>query len=305
MLRVSFSGFWNGFQPADFFLPALHEASQSPVSLVAEEEAPDVIVHSVFRRQNRRWRGRSAAFRGVHGFLQQPKRRHKSLTIWFTGENVRPPDDLYDVTLGFDPTGGRNFRLPLWWLLFPWKEGSSEMPAECSRLGFSPPLAEALFGRQDDLPQRSRFACAFFANKEPTRFALVDAVRRVGEVDVFGSAVGAPVAEKFSVAQGYTFMVCPENSLFPGYVTEKAVEAWSCGAIPLYNGIDSERDLNPEALLNASDFSSFEEFAAAVSVLSTDIERISAMRRAPILSADRDITGLVAFFREALIERGL
>ena len=68
---------------------------------------------------------------------------------------------------------------------------------------------------------------------------------------------------KYELLQEYAFNLCPENSLYPGYVTEKIPEAFYAGCIPL-TWVDTNVicDFNPKAIINLmplvhENFSSF------------------------------------------------
>ena len=66
--------------------------------------------------------------------------------------------------------------------------------------------------------------------------------------------------------------MCFENDLFPGYITEKLLDAYLCGAVPLYWGdLGNEPHINRRAFINAKDFSSLYDFAKYVGNLS-DVE---------------------------------
>jgi hypothetical protein len=96
----------------------------------------------------------------------------------------------------------------------------------------------------------------------------LSALSKIGKVDVFGGIARntkySRADFKYDVAQDYKFVFCFENDLFPGYVTEKAPEAWATGAIPLYWGLDSAGFFNSEAMLNLSEFSSLEKYVDRV-----------------------------------------
>ncbi len=120
-------------------------------------------------------------------------------------------------------------------------------------------------------------------------------MRKFGEVDVFGTAVGRPIKDKSSVTSQYKFVICFENDLFPGYITEKLVHGYACGAIPLYWG-DTREDkvFNKAAYLNLANFDSLAEFAHVAGNLSDDdYERIFSeplvQNTAPIESLVQDI----------------
>ncbi|WP_418983908.1 glycosyltransferase family 10 domain-containing protein [Alistipes sp.] len=57
--------------------------------------------------------------------------------------------------------------------------------------------------------------------------------------------------DKLEYLRHYRFNLCPENSNYAGYCTEKIFEAISSGCIPIYNGSDNRPEpdvLNPEAI---------------------------------------------------------
>jgi hypothetical protein len=79
-------------------------------------------------------------------------------------------------------------------------------------------------------------------------------------------------------------MLCFEIDLYPGYVTEKPLEAWASGCIPLWRGTDSAGLLNPNSHLNAASFESIDGFVEAVSALNQDKSRLVQMGTEPLFS---------------------
>lgn len=60
-------------------------------------------------------------------------------------------------------------------------------------------------------------------------------------------------------------MFCLENDLYPGYVTEKLVEAYVCETVPLYWGLtDGNPYLNKKSFLNLKDFTNIATWAQYV-----------------------------------------
>lgn len=188
--------------------------------------------------------------------------------IWFTGENVRPPSTGWDATLSFDldPLGGRNAYLPLWWYSI-----GLLGPARSIFMDPAPAVGSLLCERKAHGVPRD-FVVAFINHPHPMRFHAIQALSRFGKVDVFGRAVGRPVINKVSLAGRYKFMLCFENDLYPGYVTEKAIEAWGMGTIPLWWGSDPAGYLNPQAMINAASYSNLDLFAEAVAGMSRQEE---------------------------------
>lgn len=306
VMSVRFVGFWPGFDPEDFFLPIFRLVFGCEVYEAAGNSGSVLEVYSVFIHEGRSHPLMKVA-RGLPRLLSRfssESADHSSgaaRKIWYTGENMRPPANGYSATLSFDATGGDNFYLPLWWLLFPAPGSRNEYTSESHRLGIQPSLTEGVNGRNlPKLGNRPKFACTFIGKPETTRLKMIRALESVGEVDKFGAHFGNPVDHKFPIASDYDFVICPENSTYPGYITEKAIEAWASGAIPLYLGNDVHGDLNPDALVNMNDYANMDDFCAVVEELTSDPIRIESMRRRNILNRAPDYEGLVDFLRDAL-----
>jgi hypothetical protein len=216
--------------------------------------------------------------------------------IWFTGENVRPPSEGWDATLSFDVDdfGGINAYLPLWWY-------SVGVLGPASSMFMDPaPDVSVLANTRVASGIPDGFVVAFINNPHPMRFHAIKALSRFGPVDVFGRAVGRALPNKASLTDRYRFMLCFENDLYPGYVTEKAIEAWALGAVPLWWGSDPSGYLNPAALVNAASFPTLAQFAEAVSDMARDesswmetFEK-AILLKAPNLSPAMDLIRRVA-----------
>ena len=221
---------------------------------------------------------------GIHTPNQQPSTKAK-LNIFFTAENERPPEGIWNLYFSFDSHsfGGRNHYLPLWWitttdLLFPkispW-------------LGKSVTLDELATGRKPDYESREKFCVAFIGKAYPFRMHALSALSKIGKVDVYGGlARNTKKSEnvtKFEIAKDYKFFFAFENDLYPGYVTEKAPEAWATGAVPLYWGLDQNKTLNPDALINLVDFSNLDEYVEKVKEVGASKEKWDAIASQPLL----------------------
>ncbi len=216
--------------------------------------------------------------------------------IWFTGENVRPPTGHWDGYLSFDidPLDGRNAYLPLWW------QSVGLLGQAGSVFTSAMPSWEQLIQPRDPGAQRPKFACAFINNPEPMRLHAINELNKVGQVDVYGGAVGRPVPDKADVARDYRFVVCFENDIYPGYVTEKPLEAWATGAVPLWRGADSAGYLNPAAMINAANFPSLRDFSEEVASLGADPARWASTSAQPAIVKEPDLGPAKEVVRKAL-----
>lgn len=75
--------------------------------------------------------------------------------------------------------------------------------------------------------------------------------------------------DKIQVLCGYRFYLCFENMDSPGYVTEKIIDCFVAGTVPLYWGTQDVKKLIPaEAFIDMRDFSSFSELSTYINLLS-------------------------------------
>ena len=208
-------------------------ATGEPVSLVSEAKAHVdlelVSVHSPeFVRLARTlfsvslgqsYRRRLRRTERWNNVYREPSSR-AAKSVWYTGDNIRPPGGSWDgyLTFDLDPLGGRNAYFPHWWEYVGVLDSK-----KMSYSGLDLDTETLMQERAPDL-DRTEFACAFIGNPTPVRFHGIDALRKVGRVDVYGNSVGKPVKSKIEVAKHYRFVMCFENDLFPGYTTEKPLK---------------------------------------------------------------------------------
>lgn len=218
-----------------------------------------------------------------------------SVNIWTSGENIRPPEGAWDLYLSHDSDGlgGRNIYVPFWMEAI-----GTYAPPTVNFLGVRPTLDEMLSPREANPSERSGFACAFLGKNSGMRSHAINALGMLGKVDVFGPAVGRPVGNKATVAKDYKFMLCFENDLYPGYVTEKPFDAWATGAVPLYWGNDASNYLNPRALINLADFDGLEPFVGEVAMIMQDAPSMAEIASEPILLRPPDMTAIERSIRE-------
>jgi hypothetical protein len=232
---------------------------------------------------------------------QQPSKLAK-YSIFFTGENERPPYGDWDCYLSFDLNsyGGKNAYLPLWWL------SSSDLirPTVSPYLGRSITLDEMLTPRESNFKNRKKFCVAFIGKAYPFRMQAIAALSAIGKVDVFGgiarNSSKKAASEKYATSQQYKFVFAFENDLFPGYVTEKAPEAWATGAIPLYWGSDPSGYLNQDAMINLANYQNLETFTKRVGEVSNDPEEWQRIARRPILNKRPNLDEVISVIRTAL-----
>jgi hypothetical protein len=198
-----------------------------------------------------------------------------NFNMWYTPENMRPPlDQDYDVFLSHDTDDydGRNLYLPIW----------------ATRLAGTLD-ASILRQREFTKPRNTnglnkKGICAVISNPEPVRMAFIKELRKYVPVDIYG-ALGKPIEDKNEILSQYKFNICFENDHFPGYVTEKPIEAWENGCIPIWWGNDIKNYLNPEAIIDVSKLG----FMAAIEEISASLisdDKYQSIFRQPLLNKE-------------------
>jgi hypothetical protein len=224
-------------------------------------------------------KGRHLKSRKLATGVQPSKRARKN--FWFSGENVRPPQGDWDLYLGFDNNldSSRSVYFPLWFL-------TSTNLFKCvkkSYWGFEIPTIQQLLEPRDFEYKKKKFAAAFLGKSYPMRLHAIEALSRISDVDVYGNAARRPVADPSKVATNYNFVLCLENDVYPGYVTEKPFEAYLSGAIPLYYGIDNLGFLNEKSMINLMSYPNMADWAKRVREVSENIDEYKFIYEQPLL----------------------
>lgn len=308
-VRVSFRKFYPGFRPSAYFVPLIEAALGTKVDLVPCTQRSDLELVSVYQ-QTRPWMGRATSYVGREllgdGSISVNDSSPSHLagrSIWYTAENTRPPLGDWNATWSFDVDSKtlKNVHFPLWWLLFPELLPAGEVQTSPEdRIGRDVSLQECLSNRVPDVADRPGFLCAFVGNPEPTRMRALTALTEIGQVDIYGSWSARPVATKGEVARNYRFMLCFENDIWPGYVTEKAIDAWACGCVPVWCGLDPEGYLNPNALVNHAELRSLENLTESIAHLEANRDALTRMASSPILVRRPSLAGVIDSLREVM-----
>lgn len=220
------------------------------------------------------------------------KYQHPCIKIFYTGENVRTDWNLCDYGIDFDflEFGERHLYLPLFVL--------PEFEAD---------LQGALIKHQCDrdiLEQKKKF-CAFMVTNgdgNPIRGEFFDRLSRYKKVDSggrwrnnIGGAIGDRFADfptsKYHWLKDYKFNICFENSSYPGYVTEKIIQAFRAKCVPIYWGdsrlcdesLSSFRPIfNPKAFVNIHSFKNLDEAIEYIAWLDNDDKAFLQMLQEPM-----------------------
>jgi Glycosyltransferase family 10 (fucosyltransferase) C-term/Alpha-(1,3)-fucosyltransferase FucT N-terminal domain len=162
--------------------------------------------------------------------------------LFHTGENVRFNEVKADFAISFDLSveDKNHLRWPLWMDSIRWREYGLDYRPENIRFGRAIEIEQLMAPLGQDTLERQFKAAIFTRHLKEPRDSLIKALRSIMQVDGFGRAFDNSIKShdasgfcKYDILKDYIFNLCPENSLYPGYYTEKIVEAYAAGCIPI------------------------------------------------------------------------
>lgn len=239
LIKIQFKRFWEPWG-LDKFLERHPELTDTfDFQVVPDGEWPEYCFFSVF------------------GHDRIPK---GSVRIFYTGENTDPltwkvggKTVEWDYAFSFSRAwfaGQNHYRLP-------------NFVVSPNHVGHS--IEELLEPRTYDV--RNKFCCFIHRNSVKYRENFVKHLMAYKRVDCPGASMQnmnriIPRKDKTKFMRDYKFAVCFENSRGDGYVTEKIVDAYLAGCVPIYWGDPRVvEDFNPESFINAHDFKTLIELA--------------------------------------------
>lgn len=260
-IKIDFVDFFRGFDKENNqFTHILRERYDVEIS-----DTPDYIFFSSF---------------GKH-FLD-----YDCVKIYFTGECIVPDFNLCDYAMAFDHIsfGDRYLRVPLYEVLH------------------YKPKYQALINGTIPVKSKTDF-CGFVVSNDQgmkerlQMYKLLSAYKKVDSGGHYMNNIGGPIKDKFAFDQSHKFSLAFENCSHKGYTTEKIVEAFAAGAIPIYYGNpEIGKEFNTKAFVNTHDFASLEDAVKRVIEIDQNDELYKQMKAEPIITgARKDDSELRAF----------
>lgn len=228
-IQTAFAYFWPGFTPDHFraFFPFVCEKYDFVPS-----STPELVFYSVFSPQFRPY----ADARQIHPVARIPPGRY--LRVFFTGENFEPDMNGCEFAITFSALTchPNHLRLPLWvyenrgWgfaahhLIKPsdtdWEKVAAEKTAFCNFVYMHEvPFRDAAFRRLSEY--RKIDSAGRHLNNMNGWTVPMSPNRAAGKAEFF---------------RRYKFTLAIENTVWPGYMTEKLVDPMYAASIPIYVG---------------------------------------------------------------------
>lgn len=245
-IRIKFTDFWNGYSPENSMIVRLLKERYD----VEFSETPDYIFCSCFGDTYKKYDG---------------------IRIFFTGECITPNFNDYDYGIGFDllDFGDRYLRYPLYLFDYYYDKYATILNRE--------PVGPEFLAKKTEFCNFV-YSNNYGAEEREEFFHLLSKYKHVLSGGRWLNNVGGPVEDKLAFQSQCKFSIAFENQLYPGYTTEKLMDALAARTVPIYFGnLESVRDFNPKSYIHCKDFDSFEAVVERVKELDADDEAYLAM----------------------------
>lgn len=280
-MKLCVVNFWDGAFDGDFF-DYFFRSCFSDLTYTDNQYEADLVVTSVF------------------GHTQTDPRK----TVAYIGENIRPSYIGYNYSLSFDwdTYGGRNYRLPLWYSRLAW-DGFEQKPRRDNHHnhGFEQliPISSLTHGRKLDIKAKDKFCVMVAGNPEGLRINLFNSISKYKQVDGYGNMFNNPLRKsKFALLPEYKFCLCPENSVYDGYVTEKLIDAYAGLTVPIYSGtLSVDCDFNERSFLNYMNMKDMDKFVKLITDVDGSLELYQTIYERPLLLEEPKLDDAIAFVR--------
>lgn len=236
MIKIAYINFWKDPYNDKYLSNFIKTNLKCNIIHVNSNESPDILIASV---------------KGNINIIDTIKAKCK---IFYYGENLNsyPPynniellKSKFDIIAGFKYTNKKEkiYRFPLWLIYYPFynfndKENNIVSYIEnnyYNNIRKYKALFGTLISRHDRGGQRKKI------------YRILSNYHKIycaGDFNNNTKKIGKTQKEKIDYISNSLYNICPENSIYEGYVTEKIFQAFEAGTIPLYWGHDlPEKDI--------------------------------------------------------------
>jgi hypothetical protein len=238
MISVAYINFWD--QPHDemWFTKFIIE-NIGEVKIVKYNENPDIL------------------FASVDGSINNVINLNAKCKVFFYGENLNryPPynndtilQNTFDLIVGFRYTNldKKILRFPLWLMYYDYYSTSISLDNTTDIVSYierkyientkkNKNIFATIVARHDREGQRTKL-CNELSNYESTNG--LGKIMSPGDFRNNTKKIGCSSEDKINYISQGIYNICPENSVYEGYFTEKIFQAFEGGTIPIYWAID-------------------------------------------------------------------
>ena len=228
MITIAYINYWNDPHNDNYFTKFIEE-NIGPVKKINPEKNPDILIAS------------------CTGNINNVRNINAKCKLFYYGENLNryPPYnddkllyDTFDLIVGFKNTdlSKKQIRFPLWLMYYhyyKYNENDNILTYIQNKYNENIKNQKNIFGtiiaRHDRGGQRT-IIC--------NELSKYGDIRAPGTYRKNTQSIGNTHNDKINYISRGTYNICPENSVYEGYFTEKIFQAFEGGTIPLYWAVD-------------------------------------------------------------------
>jgi len=237
------------------------------------------------------------------------KRKQDPLKLFHTQENERHDFVKTDYSISFDlgVQSNDHLRFPYWMEMLDWSHEGVLGNAN-PRYGKLLSISTLMSPLGDQYLKRGRTCAILSSHLREPRGSLFKALQKVISIQGFGAFFNKEIKNhhssgflKMNILKDFSFNLCPENGLYPGYYTEKIPEAFYSGCLPITWADDNIGvDFNPSAFLNLEPLfkSDFQE----LSEILLNEKRLEAYQSEALLTISPSLEPLKKFLSKIIAE---
>jgi hypothetical protein len=154
----------------------------------------------------------------------------------------------------------------------------------------------------EEVAAREKFCCIIIGNPVANRIEVAQKLNEIKPVHGYGKVFGNFYDGcKVDLLKNFRYNICFENSIHPGYVTEKLLEAKVAGCIPIYYGTKTvSQDFNEKCFINFVDYKNSDELKNKISELESDTGKFVTKAKEKLFNINPNLDDLYKFMKHAL-----
>jgi hypothetical protein len=274
MKKVKISTLWTTDLKNSLIFKLIEYISKKEIEIVPIEKS-DILIfgpydtHSLSRRF---LNFTQRKLKSIHNILPNIdlyllNRKIKPIRIFYSHENYSFPNIKYDFSISSHLGLGHetHLRFSLWKELINWNHLGLErkLNTYIKRFDKFYNIKDLMSPQGDLFMKKERKICLLSSHLDEPRKSMFINFSKNFVVDVYGPYFDKNIKNhnnnplsKIEILKQYAFNLCPENSLYPGYYTEKVPEAFLGKCLPLaWADNNINQDFNEKSFVNLLNYS--------------------------------------------------
>ena len=220
-IKINYVGFWKTYNYENL---TIHQILKKHYDLEISDN-PDYLICSCFDNRHYNY--------------------PNTVKIFYTGENISTDFNTYDYGLDFDDYEffDRHYRMPVY--IF-----NSE------QIEIMHQMLEKHLHAEESFKEKDAFCSFVYSHDVQFRNEFFDELSKYKQVDAGGKSrnnvqIGPGQQDKVIFEKRHKFAIAFENMSRRGYITEKLVNSFATGTIPIYWGaVNVDKYFNPKAMIH-------------------------------------------------------